>query len=95
MDPRPVVLRAWRSPLFPMGRREPGALRGWLLLKEVPWLPSECPWALLHFSEEPPMEGPELSGRDAQICSSLILGSVLFCLVGLGFLGEMETGSLL
>lgn len=77
VDPRPVVLRAWRSPLFPMGRREPGARGGRLLLKEVPWLPSERLWALLHFSEELLMEGPELSGRMHR--SSPPLSLVLCC----------------
>lgn len=80
-------------PALPDVKEEAWARGSRLLLKKVPWLPWECPQALLPFSEEPPMEGLELSGRDVLICSSLVLGSALFYLVGIGLLGEMETGS--
>lgn len=44
------------------------------------WLESQlspCPPALLSFSEEPWMEGQELSRRDAGTCSSVTLGFTL------------------
>lgn len=41
---------------------------------------SPCPPALLSFSEEPWMEGQELSRRDAGTCFSLTLGFPLPCI---------------